>query len=639
MFCRACHPGCVQSVIFEMCIRSATVLFLLSFVFVATNGFAADSLQALIQDDTQWVSPRKDYYNQGYSRLNQINHRNVSRLKLAWSFSTGVQRGHEGAPLVVGNVMYVHTAFPNHVYALDLDHDRKILWAYFPKQSSDIEAILCCDNVSRGLAYGDGKILLQQNNGLLLALDSRDGHKVWQVQVNDPNIGATNTNAPYVFRDKVLTGCSGGEFGVRCFLAAYALNDGQLQWKAYSTGPDSEVLIGAGFNAENPHYSALSAYENVAGGNKEGGSFRALPKEKLKFPAPDLGIKTWLKPQAAAHGWEHGGGPVWGWFSYDPKLNLVYYGTGNPSVWNPDIRPGDNKWAMTLFARDLDTGMARWGYQLTPHDEWDYDSVNELILWDHGQQKLATHFDRNGFAYTLDRRTGSLLSAAKMHPFVNWATGIDLPTGIPVKDARYATHEDQETSGICPSAIGAKNMQPAAYSPQTGWFYVPLNHLCMTYEAVEAKYVSGQPWAGASLTMQPGPDGDMGAFMAWDALKAKSVWYKHEKFAVWSGALPTAGRVVFYGTLDRWFKALDARNGRELWRFQVGSGIVGNPMTYQHRGKQYVGVFSGVGGWAGIALNQGLTGDSEGAGTAGAFRELNHYNAAPGSGALNVFAL
>ncbi|MPS48785.1 methanol/ethanol family PQQ-dependent dehydrogenase [Methylobacillus sp.] len=619
--------------------RISPFLIVVSLNLVSAVSSAADPLLPLLQDDKQWVSPRKDYYNQGYSRLSQINHRNVANLKLAWSFSTGVQRGHEGAPLVVGNVMYVHTAFPNNVYALDLDHDQKILWAYFPKQTSDIEAILCCDSVSRGLAYGDGKILLQQNNGILLALDARDGRKVWEVQVNDPRMGATNTNAPYVFRDKVLTGCSGGEFGVRCFLAAYALQDGRLQWKAYSTGPDSEVLIGPGFNAENPHYSALSTYEDVNGGNREGGSFRALPKERLKFPETELGVKTWLKPQAAANGWQHGGGPVWGWFSYDPKLNLVYYGTGNPSVWNPDIRPGDNKWAMTLFARDLDTGMARWGYQLTPHDEWDYDSVNELILWDQGRRKLATHFDRNGFAYTLDRQNGKLLAAEKMHPFVNWATGIDLQTGIPLKDGRYATHEDQETAAICPSAIGVKNIQPAAYSPQNGWFYVPMNHLCMTYEAVEAKYVAGQPWAGASLSMHPGPDGDMGAFMAWDALKHKPVWYTREKYPVWSGALATAGQLAFYGTLDRWFKALDARNGKELWRFQVGSGIVGNPMTYQHAGKQYVAVFSGIGGWAGVALNQGLTGDSDGAGTAGAFRGLNQENAAPGSGALNVFAL
>ena len=602
-----------------------------------------DSLQTIMQDDKQWAAPRKNYANQGYSRLNQINQRNVDKLHLAWQFSTGVNRGHEGAPLVIGDILYVHTAFPNNIYALDLNNQQKILWSYFPKQDASVQAILCCDNVSRGLGYGDGKILLQQNNGDLVALDAKSGEKVWQVQVNDPLTGATNTNAPHVFRDKVLSGCSGGEFGIRCFIAAYSLRDGSLAWKAYSSGPDSEVLIGADFNAANPHYSALSVYEDIQGGNKEGGSFRALPKEKLKFPETDLGIKTWLKPQAAANGWQHGGGPVWGWFSYDPQLNLVYYGTGNPSVWNADIRPGDNKWAMTLFARDLDTGLAKWGYQLTPHDEWDYDSVNEIILWDakvnQQTRKLATHFDRNGFAYTLDRTNGSLLVAAKVHPFVNWARSIDLATGVPDKDPHYSTHEDYNAKGICPAALGTKDQQPAAYSPRTQLFYVPLSHLCMNYEAVEAKYVAGQPWAGASLTMFPGPDGVMGGFMAWDGLRGKAVWQQAEKFPVWGGVLATSANLVFYGTLDRWFKALDANTGKLLWRFQVGSGVVGNAMTYSHHGKQYIGILSGIGGWAGIALNQGLTEDADGAGTAGVMKELSHYNAAPGGGALHVFSL
>lgn len=615
-------------------------------LFLIAGGFSYGLLAhraladtATTSRDVGWEMPRHNSYNHGYGKLAQITSRNVSDLKLAWTFSTGITRGHEGSPLVIGNILYVHTAFPNNVYALDLNHQQKILWSYFPKQSDDIQGILCCDNVSRGLAYGDNKIFLQQNNGMLVALDSHTGQKVWEKQVNDPKTGATNTNAPYVFKDKVLTGCSGGEFGVRCFLAAYAIKDGHEVWKAYSMGPDEDVRIGPDFNQANPHYSALSVYEDVNGGNKEGGAFKALSKDRLAYPKKNLGVRTWLKPQAAGNGWEHGGGPVWGWFSYDPALNLVYYGTGNPSVWNPDVRPGDNKWAMTLFARDLDTGMAKWGYQLTPHDEWDYDSVNEVILWDHGKQKLATHFDRNGFAYTLDRRDGTLLVAAKMHPFVNWATHVDLATGVPQKDPRYSTHEDQETANICPAALGAKDEQPAAYSPKSGLFYVPLNHLCMRYEAVEAKYVAGQPWAGASLTMFPGPDGVMGGFMAWDGLKGQAKWYNREPYPVWGGALATAGNLVFYGTLDRWFKALDARNGKLLWQFQVGSGVVGNAMTYAHHGKQYIGVYSGIGGWAGIALNQGLTQDSDGAGTAGAFRDLTKYNAAPGGGALNVFGL
>jgi lanthanide-dependent methanol dehydrogenase len=611
----------------------------LIFALLPNISFAYDALDKLAQDDTQWLMPRKDYANTGFSGLKQINSANIKNLKMAWTFSTGVNRGHEGSPLVVGDIMYIHTPFPNNIYALDLNNNQKILWSYFPKQSPDIQALLCCDTVSRGLGYADNKIFLQQNNGELVALNAKTGAVVWSTKVNDPKIGASNTNAPHVFKDKVLTGCSGGEFGVRCFIAAYYIKDGSLAWKAYSTGPDSETLIGKDFNQANPHYSALATYQDVNGGNQEDGSFKALKKEQLEYPVADLGVKTWLKKQAAEDGWQHGGGPVWGWFSYDPKLNLVYYGTGNPSVWNPDIRPGDNKWAMTIFARDLDTGMAKWGYQFTPHDEWDYDSINENILWDAHGKKLATHFDRNGFAYTFNRSNGDLLVANKMHPFVNWATSIDLKTGIPEKVAKYSTHEDVTTKNICPAAIGGKNIQPAAYSKITHLFYVPLNHLCMDYDVVEVKYVSGQPWVGAGIHMYAGPDGVTGGFMAWDGLKGKSVWYNKEKYAVWSGALATGSNLVFYGTLDRWFKAIDAKTGKALWKFQVGSGIVGNPYTYGHHGKQYVGIYSGIGGWAGIAINQGLSADTDGAGAAGAFRELNFWNAAPSGGMVNVFSL
>ncbi|MGY1489534.1 methanol/ethanol family PQQ-dependent dehydrogenase [Methylobacillus pratensis] len=601
--------------------------------------FAADDLAKLIQDDNQWVAQRKDYASTGYSKLSQINQSNVKNLKASWTFATGVNRGHEGAPLVIGDTMYFTTAFPNNVYALDLNNEEKIKWSYFPKQDPSVQALLCCDNVTRGLAYGDGKIFLQQNDGQLVALDAKTGAKVWDVDVVDVKQGATTTNAPHVFKDKVITGCSGGEYGVRCYLTAYNIKDGSIAWRAYSTGPDSEVLIGKDFNKDNPHYSSLSVYEDVNGGNKEGGSYKALPKDKLKFPEKDLGVKTWLKPQATKNGWEQGGGATWGWYSYDSALNLVYYSTGNPSVWNPDVRPGDNKWSMTIFARDLDTGVAKWGYQLTPHDEWDYDAVNETILWDADGKKLATHFDRNGFGYTLDRQTGKLLVAEKMHPFVNWATGIDLVTGIPQKDPKFSTHEDVNVTGICPAALGVKDQQPAAYSPKTKLFYVPLNHVCMDYEPVEVKYVAGQPWVGATLSMYPGPDGVMGGFMAWDGLKGKQAWYKKEKFSVWSGALATASDVVFYGTLDRWFKAVDAKSGKELWKFRVGSGVVGNPITYGHKGKQYVAILSGIGGWAGVAMNLGLTNDNEGLGAAGGYKELKEWNAAPGGGALNVFSL
>jgi len=600
---------------------------------------AAADQEAAMADPNNNAHPRISHNNQAYSKLAQVNKGNVKNLKAAWTFATGVNRGHEGSPLVIGNMMYVHTAFPNNIYALDLNDNQKIVWAYFPKQDPSVQAVLCCDNVNRGLGFGDGKIFLQQNDGMLVALDAKTGAKAWEVKNTDPKVGATNTNAPHIIKDKVLTGCSGAEFGVRCFIAAYNIKDGSLAWKAFSTGPDSEVLIGADFNKANPHYNALTVYSDVNGGNKQGGSFKALTKDQLKFPETDLGVKTWLKPQAVKDGWQHGGGSVWGWWPYDAKSNLVFYGTGNPSVWNPDVRPGDNKWSMTIFARDLDTGVAKWGYQMTPHDEWDYDGINEVILIDKGGKELAWHHDRNGFAYTFERNTGTLVAAEKVHPFVNWATKVDMKSGVPDKLASASTHQDYNAKGVCPAALGTKDQQPAAYSPKTGLVYSPLNHVCMTYEPVESKYVAGQPWVGATLTMFPGPDGVMGGFAAYDPLTNKAAWYNKEKFSAWGGALATASDLVFYGTLDRWFKAVDAKSGKELWKFQVGSGVIGNAFTYGHKGKQHVGVLSGIGGWAGVAMNLGMTNPTDALGAAGGYAELTKYNAAPGGGALTVFAL
>lgn len=601
---------------------------------------AAADMEAAMADANNWAHPRGQYNNQGYSTLSQINKGNIKNLKAAWTFATGVNRGHEGAPLVIGNMMYVHTAFPNNVYALDLNDNQKIVWSYFPKQDPSVQAVLCCDNVNRGLGFGDGKIYLQQNDGNLVALDAKTGAKVWSVLVNDPKVGATNTNAPHVIKDKVLTGCSGAEFGVRCFLAAYNAKDGSLAWKAYSTGPDSEVLLGADFNKANPQYNALSVYEDVAGGNKQGGSFKRLSADKIQGGQTDLGVKTWLKPQAVKDGWQHGGGSTWGWWPYDPKTNLVYYGTGNPSVWNPDVRPGDNKWSMTVFARDVDTGMAKWGMQMTPHDEWDYDGINEVVLFDHGGKKYAQHTDRNGFNYTWDASNGTLVVAEKANAFVNWASDIDMKTGVPNKLATASTHADYNAKGICPAALGVKDEQPQSYNPKLGLFFIPLNHVCMTYEPVESKYVAGQPWVGATLTMFAGPDGVMGGFEAWDPFAKNHIkWYNKEKFSAWGGSLATASDLVFYGTLDRWFKAVDAQTGKELWKFQVGSGVIGNAFTYGHKGKQYVGVLSGIGGWAGVAMNLGLTNDTDALGAAGGYKELTKYNAAPGGGALTVFAL
>ncbi|WP_087001877.1 methanol/ethanol family PQQ-dependent dehydrogenase [Rhizobium sullae] len=558
------------------------------------NALANDELTKLASDPKNWAMPTGDYANQRYSKLNQITKENVKDLQVKWTFSTGVLRGHEGGPLVVGDVMYVHAPFPNTVYALDLNNDGKILWKYEPKQDPNVIAIMCCDTVNRGVAYGDGKIILNQADTTVVALDAKTGKVVWSVKnaETDGSKGESGTAAPMVYKDKVLIGVSGAEYGVRGWIAAYNLKDGSLAWKGYSTGPDSETLM-----------------------DPEKTTHLGKPVGK------DSGINTWEGEQ-----WKTGGGTTWGWFSYDPKLNLVYYGTGNPSTWNPVQRPGDNRWSMTIFARDADTGMAKWVYQMTPHDEWDFDGVNEMILVDgmdiNGQKRdVLVHFDRNGFAYTMDRANGELLVAKKYDPKVNWATEVVMDPkskeyGRPQVVAQYSTQqngEDVNSTGICPAALGTKDQQPAAYSPKTGLFYVPTNHVCMDYEPYQVSYTAGQPYVGATVAMYPAPGshGGMGNFIAWDAAKGEIVWSKPEQFSVWSGALATDGDVVFYGTLEGYIKAID-NEGKELYKFKTPSGIIGNINTFEHKGKQYVAVLSGVGGWAGIGLAGGLLG-AEGA--------------------------
>ena len=578
--------------------------------------YAQTDLSKMSQNENDWVMPAKDYANTRYSTLKQINTGNVGKLQAAWTFSTGVLRGHEGGPLVIGDVMYVHAPFPNIVYALDLNNDGKILWKYEPKQDPSVIPVMCCDTVNRGVAYADGKIFLHQADDTLVALDAKTGKQVWLAKNGDPTIGQTGISAPLVVKDKVLVGTSGGEFGVQCSLAAYDANSGKLLWRAYSGGPDDQILVD--------------------------------PEKTTSLGKPvgkDSSLKTWEGDQ-----WKIGGGCTWGWISYDPQLNLIYYGSGNPSTWNPVQRPGDNKWSMTIWARDPDNGVARWVYQMTPHDEWDYDGVNEMILTDQQingtTRKLLIHFDRNGLGYTLDRESGELLVAEKFDPRVNWTTGVDMNKnspnyGRPAVVAQYSTQaggQDHNTTGICPAALGSKDEQPAAYSPDTQLFYVPTNHVCMDYEPFRVSYTAGQPYVGATLSMFP-PSGEtnMGNFIAWDGRTGKIVWSNPELFSVWSGALATAGGVVFYGTLEGYLKAVDAKTGKELYKFKTPSGIIGNVMTYMHGGKQYVAVLSGVGGWAGIGLAAGLTDPHDGLGAVGGYAALSNYTALGGQ--LTVFAL
>ncbi|MEM6933249.1 MAG: methanol/ethanol family PQQ-dependent dehydrogenase [Pseudomonadota bacterium] len=593
------------------------VLGLLASTLVSGTALANDSVISLTSNPNDWVLQTGDYANTRYSTLSQINRDNVGDLQVSWTFSTGVLRGHEGGPLVIGDVMYVHTPFPNTVYALDLNADGRIIWKYEPKQDPDVIPVMCCDTVNRGPAYANGKIFLHQADTTLVALDARSGKVIWSVVNGDPTKGETNTATVLPVKDKVIVGISGGEFGVRGSVTAYNMESGELEWRAYSMGPDSDTLI-------DPEKTTHLG----------------------KPVGPDSGLNTWEGDQ-----WKIGGGTTWGWYSYDAEADLFYYGTGNPSTWNPAQRPGDNRWSMTVMARDPDDGMAKWLYQMTPHDEWDYDGINEMILSDQEidgeMRKLLVHFDRNGLGYTMDRITGELLVAEKFDPVVNWTTGVDMDPdsdtyGRPAVVSRYSTRENGEdvnTTEICPAALGTKDQQPAAYSPKTGLHYVPTNHVCMDYEPFRVSYTAGQPYVGATLSMYPAMNshGGMGNFIAWDATSGKIVWSLPEEFSVWSGALATAGDVVFYGTLEGYLKAIDSETGEELYRFKTPSGIIGNVMTYSHRGKQYVGIYSGIGGWAGIGLAAGLVNPNDGLGAVGGYAGLNSYTALGGQ--LTVFAL
>jgi lanthanide-dependent methanol dehydrogenase len=562
------------------------------------------------RSDGQWTTPAKDYASTRYSALDEINADNVASLKVAFSFATGVNRGQESAPLVVGSTMFVLTPYPNILYALDLTKPGAPLkWQYNPQPDASAQGVACCDVVNRGPTYANGRIYYATLDAHVVAVDAASGEEVWKAKLGEIDKGETMTMAPLVASGKVFVGISGGEYGVRGWLQALNENDGKTVWKAYSTGPDSEVLIGPGFKP---------FYESDKG--------------------TDLGVSTW-PPDA----WQQGGGGVWGWLSYDPELNLIYSGTGNPGPWNPNQRPGDNKWTAGIFARDADTGQARWFYQTAPHDLHDWDAINELVLldleWQGQPRKVLVQPGRTGLVYMLDRETGELLSAEPYH-HLTAITGVDMKTGRlqynPDKDPK----EGEVVRDICPTAPGAKDWNPSAFSPQTGYLYIPHMNMCMDWESVQTSYIAGTPYVGAEVRMNPGPGGHMGELTAWEVAAAKPAWTINERFPLWSGTLATAGGVVFYGNMEGWFKAADAKTGDVLWQFQTGSGIIGQPTTYTGPdGKQYVAILSGVGGWAGAIVSGDLdpNDDTAAKGFVNAIRDLK--NVTSKGGTLFVFSL
>jgi PQQ-dependent dehydrogenase (methanol/ethanol family) len=556
-----------------------------------------------------WTLPAGDYANTRYSPLSQIDTQNVKNLKVVGTMSTGIARGHEGQPLVVNNTMYVVTPFPNYLIALDLTKPGfPMKWKYEPHPNPQSEGVACCDVVNRGASYANGKIIYACLDNTVVAVDANSGKEVWRTQVGDINEGETTTMAPLVVKNVVIIGDAGGELGVRGKVTALDVNTGKMVWRAYNTGSDKDVLIGP--------------------------NFKAFYK---KDQGHDLGMNTW-PPDA----WKIGGGTVWGWISYDPETDTVFYGTGNPGPWNPDVRPGDNKWTLTLWARSPETGEAKWAYQFIPHDAWDYDEIMENIPvdmeWQGKMRKLLLHPGRNGFMFVLDRETGEVLSAEPFEP-VNWASGYDLKTGLPNIDPSKITHSGIIARNICPSSTGAKEFVPSAFSPVTGDLYIPAHNTCMDHEATQANYIAGTPYLGSQVTMFPGPGGYQGELIAWDVQHAKKVWsIKDPLLPVYSGVLATGGGLVFYGTMDGWFRAVDAKTGAVLWQFKTGSGIVGDPITFKGPdGRQYVAIYSGVGGWMGAVAQPYISTDDEYAalGVTGAMKNIKKMTA-PGD-TLYVF--
>lgn len=520
------------------------------------------------QLEGDWTMPAKDNASTRYSTLSQINSGNAKGLHPLWSFSTGVLGGHEGQPLVINNTMYVVTPWPNTLYAFDLTQEGYPLkWKYRPDVSPNAIGIACCDSVNRGAFYADGKIVYNLLDGHTVAVDAASGHEIWNTQVADIRDGETTPMAPFVAGNVVIVGPAGGEFGIHGWVKGLDLKTGKVLWTARNVGPDTEVL-------------ATSA------------TFRPFYDK-----GENLGATSW-----PGDTWKNGGAPVWGWVSYDPELDLIYYGTGNPAPYNAEQRDGDNKWTCSVLARRPEDGSLVWAYQFTPHDNWDFDATASLILADvkvgDRMRKALVTFNKNGFQYILDRTNGELLGA---HPYVpmTWAKGVDLKTGRPILESGQQTGASKgKITDICPSLEGGVSpASPPAYSPRTQLFYTSTNNLCMDFTATAARHLKGTPYIGADSPYHAGPGGNLGSFIAWDAVNGRKAWELREPYPAWSGALVTGGDVAFYGTLDGWFKSVDAKTGSVLSKFKVGSGVVGNPITFQGPdGKQYVAVYAGIGG-------------------------------------------
>jgi alcohol dehydrogenase (cytochrome c) len=505
------------------------------------------------QTGATWGIYGGDYANTRYSTLSQINTGNVGRLKVAWALQLGSLRSQESTPILVGDTLYVTSSHgPKHTFAVDA-RTGVVRWRYSPEVPTGIDQYACCDVVNRGVAHANGKIFVGRLDGHLVALDARTGKELWKAQVIDYTGGSVITSPPVIVKNMVITGFAGGEYGARGYITAFDQDTGGEVWRLYTV------------------------------------------------PGPgEPGHETWK-----GDSWKFGGGVAWHIASYDPTLNLLYYGTSNPSPWGGAVRGNDNSnigqytnlYTASTLAINPDTGKIVWHFQSTPHDVWDYDGVNELVLVDldiGGQRTpVALKADRNGFFYVLDRRNGKLVSA-KHFVDVNWARGVDMATGRPIENPDKRPRLGFKAQNICPNLIGGKNWMPMSYSFQTGLIYMPTINMCMDLEGTQPQYKRGSFYLAVEFDLgKAGPGGHLGEVIAWDPVKQQKVWGNKDELLYLGGMLTTAGGLVFHGDLKGWFKALDARTGQVLWQFNTGSGISAAPMTYELGGKQYVAVVSG----------------------------------------------
>ena len=508
---------------------------------------------AWAQSGSGWLMYGGDYANTRYSSLNQIDTSNVGRLRVAWMRSLGTLESQEATPIVVGDMMYVSTSTgPRYVFAFNAK-DGTVKWKYEPELPTDFAATVCCGLDSRGVAYANGKVFVTRLDAKMVALDANTGKELWSVTVVDYKVGHAITSPPVVYKNLVVTGYAGGEYGVRGAVQAYNQNTGELVWKTYT-----------------------------------------IPA------AGEPGNDTWK-----GDAWKTGGGSTWYVGSYDPTLNLLYWGTSNAGPWGGHTRSTDssqygqytNLHTASQLAFDGDTGKLVWAYQMTPADVWDYDAVNEAVLADlnlGGQTTPALmKADRNGFFYVLNRQNGRLLSA---EPFVhvNWAKGIDTATGRPVEDPEKRPQLDRWARNVCPNLFGGKNWEPMSYSQQTGLVYIPTFNLCMDIAGKNEAYNPGKFYLASEFDLDKADSGGfLSELKAWDPVKRAAVWGIKEDLPFMGGVMSTAGGLVFYGNQRGELKAVDAKTGRVLWTFNVGTGILQSPTTYMIDGRQYVAVVAG----------------------------------------------